>query len=52
MRQFIFIVLILFTAPLSAAIKVTFPDSFTDGWEPYIGQTVEFTHPLHVCGNY
>ena len=52
MRQFIFIVLILFTAQLSAAIKVTFPDSFTNGWEPYIGQTVEFTHPLHVCGNY
>ena len=52
MRKFIIFAFILIAAQISAAIKVTFPDSFTDGWEPYIGQTVDFTHPLYVCGNY
>ena len=52
MRKFIIFAFILIAAQVSAAIKVTFPDSFADGWEPYIGQTVEFTHPLYVCGNY
>ena len=52
MRKFILFAFILIAAQVSAAIKVTFPDSFADGWEPYIGQTVEFTHPLYVCGNY
>ena len=52
MRKFILFTLILIAAQVSAAIQVTFPDSFSDGWEPYIGQTVEFTHPLYVCGNY
>ena len=52
MRKFILCTLILIAVQVSAAIQVTFPDSFTDGWEPYIGQTVEFTHPLYVCGNY
>ena len=52
MRKFILCTLILIAVQVSAAIQVTFPDSFADGWEPYIGQTVEFTHPLYVCGNY
>jgi predicted extracellular nuclease len=52
MRKFILFTLILIAVQVSAAIQVTFPDSFSDGWEPYIGQTVEFTHPLYVCGNY
>jgi predicted extracellular nuclease len=52
MRQYICIAICLIATQLSAAIKVTFPDSFTEGWEPYIGQTIEFTHPLYVCGNY
>jgi predicted extracellular nuclease len=52
MRKFILFAIILIAAQVSAAIKVTFPDSFADGWESYIGQTVEFTHPLYVCGNY
>ena len=52
MRKFIIFAFILIAAQVSATIKVTFPDSFSDGWEPYIGQTIEFTHPLYVCGNY
>ena len=52
MRQYICIAICLIATQLSAAIKVTFPDSFTESWEPYIGQTIEFTHPLYVCGNY
>ena len=52
MRKFIIFAFILIAAQVSATIKVTFPDSFADGWESYIGQTVEFTHPLYVCGNY
>ena len=52
MRKFILFAIILIAAQVSAAIKVTFPDSFAEGWESYIGQTVEFTHPLYVCGNY
>lgn len=52
MRKLILFIFILIAAQVSAAIKVTFPNSFADGWEPYIGQTVEFTHPLYVCGNY
>ena len=52
MRQYICIAILLIATQLSAAIKVTFPDSFTEGWEPYIGQTIEFTQPLYVCGNY
>ena len=49
MRKLILFTFVLIAAQVSAAIKVTFPDSFADGWEPYIGQTVEFTHPLYVC---
>ena len=52
MRKLILFTFVLIAAQVSAAIKVTFPDSFANGWEPYIGQTVEFTHPLYVCGNY
>ena len=52
MRKIILLVLIIFTTRLSAVVKVTFPDSFVNGWEPYIGKTVEFTNTLMVCGNY
>ena len=52
MRQYICIAILLIATKLNAAIKVTFPDSFSNGWEPYIGQTIEFTQPLYVCGNY
>ena len=52
MRKIIFLALIIFSIRVSAVIKVTFPDSFADGWEPYIGKTVEFTNTLMVCGNY
>ena len=52
MRKFILFAFVLFAAQVSAVVKVTFPDSFADGWEPYIGKTVEITNPLYVCGNY
>lgn len=52
MRKFILFAFVLFAAQVSAVVKVTFPDSFVNGWEPYIGKTVEITNPLYVCGNY
>ena len=52
MRKFIVLMLLAIAIRVSAVVKVTFPDSFVNGWEPYIGQTVEITNPLYVCGNY
>lgn len=42
--------LLVYSCTLSAIVKVTFPDDFRNGWEPYIGQTIEFTHPMVVVG--
>lgn len=33
-------------------VRVSFPESFADGWDAYMGQTVQFTTPLYVCGVY
>ena len=52
MRKIILLSFLLLALQLSAVVKVTFPDSFLNGWEPYIGKTVEITNPLYVCGNY
>lgn len=52
MRKIILLSFLLLALQLSAVLKVTFPDSFVNGWEPYIGKTVEITNPLYVCGNY
>ena len=52
MRKIILLSFLLLALQLSAVVKVTFPDSFVNGWEPYIGKTVEITNPLYVCGNY
>ena len=52
MRKPLLFTLLILGVQLHAAIKVRFPDSFVDGWEPYIGKTVEITNPLEVCGNY
>ena len=52
MRKFIVLMLLAIAIRVSAVVKVTFPDSFVNGWEPYIGKTVEITNPLYVCGNY
>lgn len=52
MRKTLLFTLLILGVQLHAAIKVRFPDSFVDGWEPYIGKTVEITNPLEVCGNY
>ena len=52
MRNTIFVVALLCSAMLSAIEKVQFPESFAEGWEPYIGKMVQITTPLYVCGNY
>ena len=52
MRKYIVMILLAIAIRVGAVVKVTFPDSFADGWEPYIGKTVEITNPLYVCGNY
>lgn len=52
MRKIIFFMIIFCTHSLFAIEKVTFPDSFADGWDKYIGKTVQITNPLYVCGNY
>lgn len=36
----------------SGVTRVSFPESFADGWDSYCGQTVQFTTPLYVCGVY
>ena len=52
MRKVFFIAALLCSALVSAIEKVQFPESFADGWEPYIGKMVQITTPLYVCGNY
>ena len=52
MRKLFFCLLILGANSLLAIPKLQFPDSFADGWDPYIGQMVQITTPLYVCGNY
>lgn len=32
--------------------KVKFPESFMNGWDQYVGKTIQITTPLYVCGNY
>lgn len=51
MRKSFVLVLLSFAAMLSAVEKVQFPESFANGWEPYIGKMVQITTPLYVCGN-
>ena len=52
MRTFILSLSIVLCSTLSAVEKVRLPESFADGWEPYIGKMVQITTPLYVCGNY
>ena len=52
MRTFILSLSIVLCSTLAAVEKVRFPESFADGWEPYIGKMVQITTPLYVCGNY
>ena len=52
MRRIVFILTMLFSISLFALEKVQFPESFADGWEPYVGKMVQITTPLYVCGNY
>ncbi len=52
MRKFILCTFIFLSTHIIAVKKVVFPDSFADGWDSYIGKTVEITNELYVCGNY
>ena len=51
-RNILFLTLIISVCSVWAVEKVQFPESFTNGWEPYIGKMVQITTPLYVCGNY
>jgi predicted extracellular nuclease len=52
MRKILFFSCLLIALHVSAVEKVVFPDSFADGWDSYIGKTIEITNELYVCGNY
>ena len=52
MRNILFLILIFLAHAVQAVEKVQFPESFANGWEPYIGKMVQITTPLYVCGNY
>ena len=52
MRRLALSVVFVFTYSLFAIEKVQFPESFSNGWEPYVGKMVQITTPLYVCGNY
>ena len=51
-RNILFLTLIISVCSVWAVEKVQFPESFANGWEPYIGKMVQITTPLYVCGNY
>jgi predicted extracellular nuclease len=52
MRKILLFVIVLCVSNLYAIEKVQFPESFTDGWDQYVGKMVQITTPLYVCGNY
>lgn len=52
MRKILLFVIVLCVSNLYAIEKVQFPESFTDGWDQYVGEMVQITTPLYVCGNY
>lgn len=51
-RHTVLAIVFLLTCSVWAVEKVQFPESFANGWEPYIGKMVQITTPLYVCGNY
>ena len=52
MRTFVLSIALIIASSLLAVEKVQFPESFANGWEPYIDKMVQITTPLYVCGNY
>lgn len=46
----IFLVLCLRSVSGHAQISLRYPDDFTEGWTPYIGQTVKFTNRFYLIG--
>lgn len=52
MKKVLVVIILLISSRLYAIEKVRFPESFTNGWEAYIGKMVQITTPLYVCGNY
>ena len=51
-RKTTFLIWIISVCSVWAVEKVQFPESFANGWEPYIGKMVQITTSLYVCGNY
>ena len=52
MKKVIVVIILLISSRLYAIEKVRFPESFTNGWDAYVGKMVQITTPLYVCGNY
>jgi predicted extracellular nuclease len=52
MRKILLFIIVLCVSNLYAIEKVKFPESFADGWDQYVGEMVQITTPLYVCGNY
>ena len=52
MKKVLVVIILLISSRLYAIEKVRFPESFTNGWDAYVGKMVQITTPLSVCGNY
>ena len=52
MKKLVIAAFLLIPVGLFSVEKVQFPESFTNGWDEYIGKMVQITTPLYVCGNY
>lgn len=52
MRKLVIIATFLIVGRMYAIDKVQFPESFTNGWDRYVGKMIQITTPLYVCGNY
>ena len=52
MKKVLVVIILLISSRLYAIEKVRFPESFTNGWDAYVGKMVQITTPLYVCGNY
>ena len=51
-RNLLLTIILVVATQLSAIEKVKFPESFSNGWDAYVGKIVQITTPLYVCGNY
>ena len=51
-RNLLLTIILVVAIQLFAIEKVKFPESFSNGWDAYVGKIVQITTPLYVCGNY